>query len=145
MQKPAPGTPPGFDAAHLVRQPDSSQPVRVLCIDYSPENVQVEEVADVADFIGRRRPLWSKVRWINIDGLGQLDVIRAFQGAGWGTGIIGVIAVALGLWLLFNAGDPGMLLSLAWAAGIFAIVGGIAGIFMSFRIKGIQDKLQMPA
>lgn len=74
--------------------------------------------------------------------LGGVDIIRAFQGAGWGTGIIGAIAVALGLWLLFNASDPGMLLSLAWAAGLLAVIGGIAEIIMSFRIKGIQDKLE---
>lgn len=77
--------------------------------------------------------------------LGGVDIVRAFQGAGWGTGIIGAIAVALGLWLLFNVNDPGMLLSLAWAGGILAVAGGIAAIIQSFRIKGVQDKLEAAA
>ena len=32
---------------------------------------------DLPGFIARHRPDWSAVRWINVDGLGDLGVIRA--------------------------------------------------------------------
>lgn len=53
-------------------------PVAVRCIDYSCERYQVEQVTDLTDFLARHRPAWSSVRWINIDGLTDLAVIRAF-------------------------------------------------------------------
>jgi magnesium transporter len=59
------------------RCPRSDEPVRITCIDYSPQKVQIEEVADLADFLSRHRPSWSCVRWINVDGLKQTDVIHA--------------------------------------------------------------------
>jgi magnesium transporter len=52
--------------------------VRVTCIDYCPEQVQVQEVHDIADFLVHHRPTWSRVRWINIDGVHQPDLIHAF-------------------------------------------------------------------
>lgn len=73
----APGSAPGIEADDLVRRPSDDQPVRVTCFDYAPDNVQFEEVTDTADFIVRHRPPWSRVRWINVEGLTQMDVIRA--------------------------------------------------------------------
>jgi magnesium transporter len=49
----------------------------VTCIDYSPSNVLVQEVDDLEAFLGRHRPDWSAVRWINVDGLSDMKVIRA--------------------------------------------------------------------
>ena len=51
---------------------------RRSCIDYSCERFQVEQVTDLPDFLARHRPPWSSVRWINIDGLTDMGVIRAF-------------------------------------------------------------------
>lgn len=56
---------------------DGETPVRITCIDYSPEQFQVQKVTDVADFLAHHRPSWSCVRWINVDGLKQTDVIHA--------------------------------------------------------------------
>jgi magnesium transporter len=52
--------------------------IRVTCIDYCHEQVQVQEVHDIADFLGHHRPPWSRVRWINIDGVHQPELIHAF-------------------------------------------------------------------
>lgn len=52
--------------------------VRVTCIDYCREQVQVQEVHDIAEFLAHHRPPWSHVRWINIDGVHQPQLIHAF-------------------------------------------------------------------
>jgi magnesium transporter len=54
------------------------EPVHVSCIDYSPEQYQILEVTNIRDFLAQHRPSWSRVRWINIDGLTNMEVIRLF-------------------------------------------------------------------
>jgi magnesium transporter len=49
----------------------------VTCIDYCPSHVQIQEVDDLEAFLGRHRPDWSAVRWINVDGLLDMKVIHA--------------------------------------------------------------------
>ncbi len=56
---------------------DNPHPTRITCIDYSPEEVRIEEVRDVPDFLDQHRPNWSKVRWINVEGLADIDVLEA--------------------------------------------------------------------
>ena len=34
---------------------------KITCTDYSPEQSQVQEVTDVADFLSHHRPSWSRV------------------------------------------------------------------------------------
>jgi magnesium transporter len=53
----------------------AAEPVRVTSIDYSPERAEVLVVEDLADFLGKHRPEWVKVRWINVDGLTDASVI----------------------------------------------------------------------
>jgi magnesium transporter len=74
---PPPGTAPGIEAEELGHCPRSEEPVHITCIDYSPEQSQVQEVTDVAEFLSRHRPSWSCVRWINVDGLKRMDLIHA--------------------------------------------------------------------
>lgn len=65
--------------------------------------------------------------------MGIVGLVEAFQGGGWGPGIIGVISIVIGFLLL---GSPlGYAAVLPWVIGIFAIVGGIFAIIMSFRLK----------
>jgi magnesium transporter len=78
LTMPPPGTAAGIEAEELSSRASGTEPVVVTCIDYSPEQFQVEEVSDIPDFLARHRPPWSRVRWINIDGLSQMEVIRAF-------------------------------------------------------------------
>ena len=77
LSMPPPGTAPGIEAGERGHRPTSEEPVRITCIDYSPEQSQIQEVADAADFLASHRPSWSCVRWINVDGLHQMDVIHA--------------------------------------------------------------------
>lgn len=50
---------------------------KVTCTDYSPDMFQTQEVADVSEFLARHRPAWCRVRWIDVLGLGQVEIIRA--------------------------------------------------------------------
>ena len=72
---------------------------------------------------------------LGIQGLiiGVVEIIQAFQGAGWGSGILGVVSIIIGIWLLANIGAA--TLALPWAVGIMAIIGGIIAIVNAFRVK----------
>ncbi len=72
-----PGASAGIEMKELAHRPSSDEPVRITCIDYSPENVQALDVDDLDEFLTGHRPLWSRVRWININGLTRMEVIRA--------------------------------------------------------------------
>lgn len=58
--------------------PEQKETAAVTCFDYSPDQVHFEEITDLDDFIIQHRPEWSRVRWVNVDGLNDPDVIRAF-------------------------------------------------------------------
>lgn len=60
-------------------------------------------------------------------------LIMAFQGAGWGAGIMGVIAIVLGGILITNYGVPGWGLSMVWAAAVWLFFGGFFLVYMAFR------------
>lgn len=77
LNQPMIGAPPGIEPHELTRLPSTSQYVGITCYDYSPDQVLVQKVDDVEDFILHHRPEWSQVRWINVDDLGNMDVIRA--------------------------------------------------------------------
>jgi uncharacterized membrane protein HdeD (DUF308 family) len=89
-----------------------------------------------------QHPLWSAILlpatlviYLGVMGLviGIAEVVMAFRGAGWGTGILGVVSVLFGLLLLFNplAGA----IALPFVLGGLAIVGGIATTIMSFKMR----------
>ena len=65
--------------------------------------------------------------------IGVIGLIQAFQGAGWGAGILGVLSILFGLVLLFNAFVAS--LTLPFILGILGIVGGIAAVIMAFRMR----------
>ena len=73
-----PGTAGGVEVEELKQRPSGPEPVYVSCIDYAPDQIQVQDVTDIPEFLARHRPPWCRVRWINIDGLTQMDVLRAF-------------------------------------------------------------------
>lgn len=65
--------------------------------------------------------------------IGIINLIQAFQGAGWGAGLLGVISIIFGVILL---GEPFLAaLGLPWVLGIFAIVGGIFAVIAAFRLR----------
>ena len=65
--------------------------------------------------------------------MGIMGLIAAFQGGGWGAGIMGAISIVIGVVLLANPLIAAA--TLPWVIGIFAIVGGIFSIIMAFRLK----------
>jgi magnesium transporter len=71
------GVAAGVELQDLARRPTRQGSVVVSCIDYDADNLLVQEVKDFPEFIERHRPAWSKVRWINLRGLGDMHVIRA--------------------------------------------------------------------
>lgn len=62
-------------------------------------------------------------------------MVQGFSGAGWGTGILGILSIIFGLVLIANPLVAAVGLVLLLAGGL-AIVGGIAAIVVSFRLPG---------
>jgi magnesium transporter len=77
IQEMTPGGASGIEHYELTQRPGTAAPVAITCTDYCPDCVHVEQVVDLEDFLGRHRPAWCVVRWLNIDGLTDLSVIRA--------------------------------------------------------------------
>jgi magnesium transporter len=73
----SPGSAAGIAPQDLTPVTAKRPTVRVSCIDYSAQQVVFEEVEDLPAFIARHREDWSAVRWINVDGLSDLGVVRA--------------------------------------------------------------------
>ena len=63
--------------------------------------------------------------------MGIIAVIAAFAGDGWGTGILGVISILIGLLFIFNAWVGGMVL--VWATAMLMILSGVAGIYWAYK------------
>lgn len=96
----------------------------------------------LAGFAIIQYPLWSTllvpatlVIFLGIEGIiiGVLNVIQAFQGGGWGIGILGALSVLFGLVLIANPLLAGA--TLALLLGIFGIIGGVAAIIYSFQLR----------
>jgi len=65
--------------------------------------------------------------------IGIVMLINAFQGGGWGAGILGALSIIFGIILILNYTSPAMVVSLVWAAGILAIIAGIGNLIQAFR------------
>ncbi len=92
-----------------------------------------------------QHPLWSTylvpltfVIVLGIQGMiiGVADIVKAFQGAGWGTGLLGVLSLILGIWLLSERYVAA--LAYPWIAGVFALALGIIAVVMSFKVRKEQ-------
>jgi magnesium transporter len=78
LNMPPPGTSPGIETHELSARTSTDAPARVTCVDYCPEQMQIEQVDNINNFLGQHRPAWSRVRWIQVEGLSQMELIRAF-------------------------------------------------------------------
>jgi uncharacterized membrane protein HdeD (DUF308 family) len=96
----------------------------------------------IAGIVVLQHPLWSAVvvpGWlVFLVGFlaivqGILGVVLAFQGGGWGAGILGVLGFVFGLILVANPFIG--VVALPFVLGGFMLVGGIAAIVASFRMR----------
>jgi len=99
----------------------------------------------IAGLIVIQHPIWSTVGiaafvalFIAIDAIimGIVRLIQAFQGGGWWTGIVGVLLIIISIYLFTNLGAT--TIALPWVFGLFALVGGIFGVFAAFRIRSAE-------
>jgi magnesium transporter len=73
----SPGTDAGIEPHELTQRVTQPGSTTVVCADYSPERVQITEVADLAEFLTHHRAEWVKVRWISVRGLKDMEALRA--------------------------------------------------------------------
>src|SRR3954462_11462270 len=96
----------------------------------------------LAGILVLQHPLWSTVLVpaiyviiLGIQGivLGGIRLVTAFQGEGWGAGILGALSIVLGLILLFNVWIG--LAVLPFILGALGIVGGGVAIAFAFSMR----------
>ena len=89
-----------------------------------------------------RHPLWSTVAapagLVIIVGFlaifeGVAGLVVAFQGGGWGMGILSVLGILLGLILVINPLIG--VAALPFILGIFMIIGGAGAVVQAFRMR----------
>lgn len=71
-----PGAAPGIEHEEIADLPRGAGQVQIRCIDYCPEQVSVQEIHDLEEFLARHRPEWTAVRWISVDGLSDTRAIQ---------------------------------------------------------------------
>ena len=115
-------------------------------IAINPEHWGWKLLAGIAGVIGgmivMEHPMWSTLMassllvWaLAAIGLvmGVSNLVQAFQGGGWGTGILGLIFLIFGLILAFSSVIGAVALPFVLAA--FGIIGGLIAIFVAFRMR----------
>jgi uncharacterized membrane protein HdeD (DUF308 family) len=71
--------------------------------------------------------------------IGGFVMRKEIEGEWWMI-IWGVLSIVLGVWMLAHLGAS--TIGFVYAAAIFAIIAGIAMIFFSFRLRGLQKRVQ---
>ncbi|NKQ36339.1 MAG: hypothetical protein HF973_12070 [Chloroflexi bacterium] len=96
----------------------------------------------IAGIVIIQSPLWSTalvgatlIIVLGVQGLigGVFALIAAFQGAGWGAGVLGGISIIFGILLLANVWV--FTFSLPWVLGVFALASGIVAIITAFKMR----------
>jgi magnesium transporter len=77
IRRDRPGAPAGLDREQLSALTSTAGDVKVTVINYCPDQVRTETVEDIDRFVAGHRPEWSKVSWINLDGLTDLKSVKA--------------------------------------------------------------------
>jgi len=68
--------------------------------------------------------------------IGVTDIVKAFQGAGWGKGVLGVLSFIIGAIIAFA--PQNFILSFIWVWGLFATIFGVMAIVAAFQQRKIQ-------
>ena len=72
----APGMAPGIEHDEIARLPGGNEPAHITCIDYCPDQLCVQEITCVEEFVAQHRPEWTAVRWICVDGMADAHAIE---------------------------------------------------------------------
>lgn len=87
--------------------------------------------------------LWVIAFWAILNGIFQMltaiEIRKEVEGE-WVLFLAGILAVLFGVVLLFRPGAGA--LAVLWLIGTFAILLGILMIILSFRLKGLQDRVR---
>jgi uncharacterized membrane protein HdeD (DUF308 family) len=98
-----------------------------------------------------RHPLWSTIAapaglGIFVGFLAMLQgaggLVIAFQGGGWGMGVLSVLGILLGLILVINPLIG--VAALPFILGIFMLVGGVGAVVQAFRMRRETPAEQQP-
>ncbi|MBI5231062.1 MAG: DUF308 domain-containing protein [Coriobacteriales bacterium] len=86
-------------------------------------------------FLGATALIWA------IGGIvvGIMQLAAAFQGGGWGIGVLGAFSLLIGILIAVNFYVAA--LAVPFVYGIFAIAGGIAEIIVSFRVRSAEHAM----
>jgi uncharacterized membrane protein HdeD (DUF308 family) len=70
---------------------------------------------------------------------GIAKLIQAFQGAGWGAGLLGALMIILGIVILDSAFTNPLITAaiVPWVVGFSLLIFGISALVLAFRIKKI--------
>jgi uncharacterized membrane protein HdeD (DUF308 family)/predicted flap endonuclease-1-like 5' DNA nuclease len=99
----------------------------------------------IAGILVIQHPIWSTaivgntlILVLGLMGIfmGIISIVQAFQGAGWGTGLLGVLSIIFGFVLIANRWW--FTFSLPITLGILSIVGGIVALYWAFTVRGEQ-------
>jgi uncharacterized membrane protein HdeD (DUF308 family) len=73
---------------------------------------------------------------------GAAGLVVAFQGGGWGMGVLSVLGILFGLFLVIN---PLMgVATLTFILAIFMLIGGVGAVVQAFRIRREAAAAQQP-
>lgn len=68
---------PGIEHDEIKDLHHTTDKVTIIVCDYSPGQVMIQEITDLENFLGRHRPEWTSVRWINVSGLSDVSAMQA--------------------------------------------------------------------
>jgi magnesium transporter len=71
-----PGSAPGIEHDEIAHLPSGTGQVSISCIDYCQDQVLVQDISNLEEFIVQHRPEWAMVRWISMDGLSDKQAIQ---------------------------------------------------------------------
>ena len=75
--------------------------------------------------------------------LAAIRLRKVIEGEFW-LGLLGVLAILLGGWMLYTlvTSPVTSMVALGWMIGWFALIAGVVQILLSFRLKGLADRLR---
>ena len=128
---------------------------RIISIFIDPTSWGLKLIAGVLCLIAGlavlRHPLWSTIAapagLVIIVGFlamlqGAAGLVVAFQGGGWGMGVLSVLGILFGLILVINPLIG--VAALPFILGIFMLIGGVGAVVQAFRMRREETAEQQP-